>query len=71
MKKNELVIQILNYINLNIFSLSSIDELAHIFHYNKDYIMRIFKRELNLTIIEYIPRKKIDKSPIANCNIEI
>ena len=59
MKKNELVIQILNYIDLNIFSLSSIDELAHIFHYNKDYIMRVFKKELNITIIEYIQNKKI------------
>lgn len=59
MKQNFLVIDILNYIDENLYTTSTINKLADTFHYNKDYIMRIFKRELNLTIIEYIQRKKI------------
>ena len=34
-------------------------ELSSTFFYNKDYIMRLFKKEIHMTIIEYINSKRI------------
>lgn len=62
MFSNELVIKILNYIDNNLYKKIPIDELANIFHYNKDYIMRLFKREIGYTITNYINTKRIYNS---------
>ena len=59
---NKLVIDILNYIDNNLYKKITMDELSNIFFFNKDYIMRTFKKELNLTIIEYINKKRIYNS---------
>lgn len=57
--KNKLVISILKYIDENINSKISLEELSRIFYFNKDYIMRVFKKELGITIIEYINKKRV------------
>ena len=62
MYSNNLVLQILDYIDNNLYIQISINDLENIFHYNKDYIMRLFKREINTTIIDYINRKKVYNS---------
>ena len=62
MFSNDLVIKILNYIDNNLYKKISIEELSDLFHYNKDYIMRLFKREIGYTIINYINCKKIYNS---------
>ena len=62
MFSNDLVIKILNYIDNNLYKKISIDELSNAFHYNKDYIMRLFKREIGYTITNYINRKRIYNS---------
>ena len=36
--------------------------MSSLFHYNKDYIMRIFKKEIQMTIIEYMNHKRIFNS---------
>lgn len=59
MIQKKLLINILNFIDDNLYSNISINDLANVFHYNKDYIMRLFKKELKLTIIEYIQKKRI------------
>ena len=59
---NDLLINILNYIDEYIYSKISIDDLSIRFYFNKDYIMRLFKKELNMTIIEYINKKRIYNS---------
>ena len=59
MNQRKLVIDILNYIDNNIYKKITIKELSRIFYFNKDYIMRLFKREIGLTIFEYINSKKI------------
>ena len=56
---NELVLKILDYIDNNLYKRISMDELSRVFFFNKDYIMRTFKKELGMTIIEYINRKRI------------
>lgn len=62
MYSNELVIDILKYIDNNINTKITMDELSKKFYFNKDYIMRIFKKELNLTITDYINKKRIYNS---------
>ena len=59
MNQRKLVIDILNYIDNNIYKKITIKELSRIFYFNKDYIMRLFKREIGMTIFEYINSKKI------------
>ena len=56
---NELVCNILKYINININTEITIINLSNIFSYDKTYIMKKFKRELGITIIEYINNKRI------------
>ena len=58
MNQRKLIIEILDYIDSNIYKKITIEELSRIFFYNKDYLMRLFKREIGLTIFEYINSKK-------------
>lgn len=59
MYSNKLIVDILNYINNNLYKQITINELSDLFNYNKDYIMRTFKKEINMTIIQYINSKRI------------
>lgn len=59
---NNLVIRILDYIDNSLYSKISMDDLSRIFYFNKDYIMRVFKKELGITIIDYINKKRIYNS---------
>ncbi len=56
---NELVLNILKYIENNLYTQITISNLVNDFHYNKDYMMRLFKREIGVTIFEYINKKRI------------
>lgn len=62
MYSNELILDILKYIDNNINKKITIDELSNKFYFNKDYIMRLFKKELHLTITDYINKKRIYNS---------
>ena len=57
--KPDLVRQLLIYIDDNIYAKISLEELSRIFYYNKDYIMRIFKKKLGITIVDYLNKKRI------------
>lgn len=59
---NELVIQILEYIEDNINSRITIDDISIYIHYDKFYIQRLFKKNMQITINEYINERKIVKS---------
>lgn len=54
MYSNELICDILEYINSNINKEITIDELSTMFFFNKTYIMKRFKREIGITIHSYI-----------------
>ena len=58
----DLVIRILDYIDYNLYAKITMDELSRVFYFNKDYIMRAFKKELGITIIDYITKRKIYNS---------
>ncbi len=62
MFSNEIVISIIKYLDTNIYEKISIDDLSNTLNYNKDYLMRLFKRELDITIFEYINKKRIYNS---------
>lgn len=62
MYSNELILEILKYIDNNLNKKITIDELSKKFYFNKDYIMRLFKKELNITITDYINKKRIYNS---------
>lgn len=62
MLSNELICNIVEYINCNINKEITIDELSLIFYFNKTYIMKKFKKELNISIHEYITTIRIYNS---------
>ena len=62
MYSNELVCNILEYINQNINSYISIDDLVKETYFNRYYIMKKFKRELGISINDYINIKRIYNS---------
>ncbi len=54
MYSNKLICNILTFIHDNINFKISVDELEKIFLYSRYYIMKLFKKEVNLTLIDYI-----------------
>ena len=62
MYSNELVCNILEYINNNINSYIKIDDIAKETYFNRYYIMKKFKKELNISINDYINIKRIYNS---------
>ena len=59
MFSNELICDILIYINDNLKRKISIHTLEEKFFYNRYYIMKLFKKEIGLTITNYINSLKI------------
>ncbi len=59
MYSNNLVCDILVYIDDNLSDKITIENLSDRFFYNRYYIMKLFKKEIGLTLIEYINRIRI------------
>ena len=62
MYSNELTCNILEYLNNNINEEITIDELSMLFYFNKTYIMKRFKKDLDVSIHEYINVMRIYNS---------
>ena len=62
MYSNELVCDIIDFIDNNINKKISIEDISLKFNYNRYYIMKLFKKELNLSINNYINIKRIHDS---------
>ena len=62
MFSDDLVCDILTYINENIYHNITIDELSKKFHFNRSYIMKKFKKELSISIINFINSMRIYNS---------
>lgn len=73
MYSNKLICDILIYINNNITNKITIDELQDKFFYNKFYIVKLFKQEIGMTIIQYINSIRIYNSilQIKNTNYSL
>ena len=59
MFSHSLVCDLLEYINKNINDAITIDELSNRFYFDKTYIMKRFKREIGVSIHDYINRIRI------------
>ena len=62
MYSNELVCNILDYLDNNINTEISIDLISSIFCYDKFYIMKRFKKEIGTSIFNYINAIKVHNS---------
>jgi len=73
MHSNKLICKILIFIDQNIKNKITIEDLENHFFYNRYYIMKLFKKEIGLTIIEYINLIRIYNSIllIKNNNINL
>ena len=58
----EKVTEILKYIEDNINNSIKIDDLSDIFHYDRSYLSRSFKKFTDISLIDYINERKIIKS---------
>ena len=59
MYSNNLVCDIIEYLNNNINKEITIDELSNIFFFNRTYLMKRFKKELGISIFDYINSMRI------------
>lgn len=62
MFSNDLICNIIEYLNNNINKEITADELSILFSFNKTYIMKKFKKELNISIHDYINSIRIYNS---------
>ena len=62
MYSNELVCSILDYIDINVNRKISIEDIALKFFYNRYYIMKLFKKEIGISINNYINSIRIKNS---------
>lgn len=62
MYSNELICKILNYIDNNVNKKITIEELSSRFYYNRYYIMKLFKKEIGLSLFDYINNLRIYNS---------
>lgn len=51
--------ELIDYININLTSLQSLDDLANHFFFSKTYLNHMFKREMNISVMQFIRNKKI------------
>jgi len=62
MFSNELVCNILDYIQRNLYEEIKIDDIVRVMYFNRTYIMKKFKREIGYSIVNYINIMKIYNS---------
>ena len=62
MYSNNLICDILTYIDNNINDKIAIEDLENRFFYNRYYIMKLFKKEIGITLINYINQIRIYNS---------
>lgn len=54
----------INYINLNLSNSLSVQDIANLFYVSPTYLSRVFKKEVNCSIIEYINKERIKRSTV-------
>ncbi len=62
--QREAVFQVINYINEHLYEDLRRDDLADYVHLNPDYMARIFKKEIGITIKEYITQRKMREAQL-------
>lgn len=62
MYSNNLLCDILEYIDNFLYTKITIEDLERYFFYNRYYIMKLFKKEIGITIFDYINKLRINSS---------
>jgi len=62
MKTEKIVLDVMDYLDQHLAEEITIDHVAGKFHFNRYYLMKMFKKVTGLTIIEYVNQKKITAS---------
>lgn len=62
MYSNDLICNILEFLDLNINTKLTIEQLEYKFFYNRYHIMKLFKKEIGLSIFDYINKIRIYNS---------
>lgn len=57
---NEIVTDVMDYINEHITEKITLDDIEHKFHFSKNHLCRIFKKSTGYTMLEYMNRKRVD-----------
>ena len=73
MGQENIVLRIIDYLDNNLNEEITIDGIAGKFHFNRFYLMKMFKKVTGITILEYVNRKKIKSSlnAVVNSNDRI
>jgi len=61
---DERIREVVNYIHHHIQQPIPIDTLAELCHLSKDHFIRLFRREMHITPVRYINRKKIESAQL-------
>ena len=63
--KNDLLCyKIMRYIDMNVFSIHNLNELADYFHYNYSYLAKLFRRTTKITLSQYHSNKKLEHAKL-------
>ncbi len=62
MYSNDIICNVLDYIEININTKISIKNIEYKYSYNRYYLMRLFKKEIGITILNYINKLRIYNS---------
>ena len=61
-EKNPIAAQLSKYVEENIKKIMSLEDICEDFHYSKNYIIRIFKKEFGISPIQYINEVKVRRA---------
>lgn len=73
MKYSKLIKDALNYIDFNLSGTLTLSALADYFHVSAPYFSRVFKKELNMTVTDYVTSQRIHESLrlLSSTNMQI
>lgn len=63
-KHDILCYKIMRYVDYNLFSIRSADEIAEYLHYNYAYLARVFKETTKGTITQYLTNRKLERAKV-------
>lgn len=63
--KNEMLCySIMRYLDANIFLIKNFSDIAVHFNYNYSYLSKVFKQTTNVTLLDYVSTKKLERAKI-------
>lgn len=69
-KKNMIVQDVIEYINENYIFISNIDEISAALNYSKSYLSALFKKNVGITVHDYIVQKRLANTELLYRNGE-